>query len=636
VQARSIGAVGRPVPGRPAVASRHPRSLGVRDVTLRRTFLGVVALIASFAVSAPAAMAGVDSDLAAPPADAAQSASQTAVPPPVPNEPAPTEPGPVDNPAPAGPPEPTPPEPAPSDLAPSDPARSDPAPSDPAPENPAPADPAPSDARPVNPGPSEAARTQQAPQGPVAAAEDSAPAAQTDTRSSAEGTATTPDGNADHSSRLSESAPDGESQDVIAIAHNRSMVFQVVWQVQEGCRTHCYRTSQSQSVVQWSITTQTATATAGGEDSVTGSPSSASATAQNDSVTIQFVWQLQIGCVAFCYETSQIQAASQWAETLQAAIAEGTLEAWAENVSETLQYVWQLQEGCQQECYAVSQLQTITQGQSTTQTATATVGSEDAVTMIVLGPDGIVVLPGWLVALAENQGATIQTVYQHQQAICREYCEGDVQLQEAIQEALANQEAIAVAWVGTKPVDEPPATEPPSAGPPAEQLPLPAQPSTPATATAAESSSASAVTDPAPRAKARTHRKTRRKRANRTHARVVHRKRHRTVSQSISRVTQSTTVWSESTARGSETSVFASGESRTSVRTHSTETRPKRKRAAADADTITTSGLAAAPEAATEGDSGNWLLIALAAVLTIIATVAALRLAGGNSRAGAR
>ena len=47
-------------------------------------------------------------------------------------------------------------------------------------------------------------------------------------------------------------------------------------------------------------------------------------------------------------------------------------------------------------------------------------------------PDGVVVLPGWLVALAENHGATIQTLYQYQEAVCVEDCAGDVQLQEAI------------------------------------------------------------------------------------------------------------------------------------------------------------------------------------------------------------
>jgi hypothetical protein len=95
--------------------------------------------------------------------------------------------------------------------------------------------------------------------------------------------------------------------------------------------------------------------------------------------------------------------------------------------------------------------------------------------MLVLGPDGALVLPGWLVALAENQGATIQTIYQYQEALCREYCEGDVQLQEAIEEALTTQQAIAIASVGPPPADDPPAEQPPATGPSAGQPPA-AQP----------------------------------------------------------------------------------------------------------------------------------------------------------------
>ena len=315
----------------------------------------------------------------------------------------------------------------------------------------------------MNPGPTDAFPSEPAPSGPPPAVEAPAPPTPPNTASAREVRTATPSDDAEGPTGLGEPESEAETQDVGAIAHNRNVVFQVVWQVQEGCQTHCYRTSQSQTVVQWSSTTQTATATAGGDDAAT----SGSAEAQNESITIQFVWQLQIGCVAFCYETSQTQSASQWAQTLQEAIAQGELEAWAENLSETLQYVWQIQHGCEQECYGVYQSQTITQGQSTTQTATATTG-DDPLTMIVLGPpDGVVVLPGWLVALAENQGATIQTIYQHQRAVCLEYCDGDVQLQQAIQEALTNQEAVAIAWVGPKPVDDPPSVDPPPDDPPA-------------------------------------------------------------------------------------------------------------------------------------------------------------------------
>ena len=606
-------------------------------MTVRRTFLWVVALLASFAISAPAALAGDDSDLAAPPVDAASSAPETPVPPPTPSEPAPAELAPAETP-PAQPDPPAPAEPAPADPPPAAPAPTEPPPPTPSPSDAAPpssgsTDPAPSGPGAASPAPSEPAPAE--PASPGSASQRPVPAAQQDSGSDAESEATTPDDTPEDGTVPDEPGSDGETQEVIAVAHNRSIVFQVVWQVQEGCRTHCYRTSQSQSVIQWSSTTQTATATAGGNDSAPGG----SAAAQNEGITIQFVWQLQIGCVAFCYETSQTQSAEQWAETLQAAIAQGELEAWAENFSETLQYVWQIQEGCQEECYGVSQTQTISQTQSTTQTAAATAGGDDPVTMIVLGPDGVVVLPGWLVALAENQGATIQTIYQHQRAICLEYCEGDVQLQQAIQEALTKQEAIAIAWVGPMPVDEPLAEEPPPAQPPVGQ-PAPAGPSTPAAPTASASSSAPAVAKLAPRVTARPARKTRPNRSarqgdRRSGAGPNAGESTTFVSRSTTVASESRAVGSEGTAVGSEVTAFAASESSVRVRTRSTDARQTIK--GAPKDTIVPSGFDVAPQAATDGDSNGWLLIALlAAGLAIVGTALAPRLTGGNLRGGRR
>ena len=273
-------------------------------------------------------------------------------------------------------------------------------------------------------------------------------------------------------------APDQDtSQGTLAVAQNRSTVFQVVWQVQQGCRSYCYGTSQTQSAVQWSSTTQTAVANG---DGASGSSPSA-AQAANESLTIQFAWQTQIGCVAFCYETSQVQTASQWAQTSQTAVAEADIEAWAQNLSETLQYVWQLQEGCTTECHGVSQRQSSAQGQSTTQSAKATGRGEGGGTTLALGPDGVIVLPGWLVALAENLGASIQTIYQYQEADCLERCDGGAQVQEAVQRAVVEQVATAIALAA------PPAppSEPPAGGsPPASQAPAPAAPARAAAARA--------------------------------------------------------------------------------------------------------------------------------------------------------
>ena len=47
----------------------------------------------------------------------------------------------------------------------------------------------------------------------------------------------------------------------------------------------------------------------------------------------------------------------------------------------------------------------------------------------VLGADGLPELPAWLVALALNIGATIQTIIQYDDAACRQFCAGDVQVQ---------------------------------------------------------------------------------------------------------------------------------------------------------------------------------------------------------------
>ena len=367
---------------------------------------------------------------------------------PAPVEPAPSEPASV--------------EPAPVEPAPSEPAPVEPTPAEPAPSEPAPAKPAPSEPAPAKPAPAEPAPSEPAPVEPAA-----------------------PDGHDDSGTpEHEEPEPEPEaSQGTAASGRNRSTVFQVVWQVQQGCRTYCYGTSQSQSVAQWSSTTQTATAVSNGNQTAASGPGGSAAHAANESLTIQFAWQMQIGCVAFCYETSQVQTASQWAQTTQTAVAEAGLEAWAENLSETLQFVWQLQEGCAHECYGVSQYQSSQQGQSTNQSARATARGGGDGTMLALGPDGVIVLPGWLVALANNLGATIQTIYQYQEASCLDRCEGGAQIQEAAQRALVEQVAAAIA--GAPPASEPPpgGTTPPAPQTPGRSTPAPA-PTTAAARTA--------------------------------------------------------------------------------------------------------------------------------------------------------
>ena len=261
--------------------------------------------------------------------------------------------------------------------------------------------------------------------------------------------------------------PEPAEPSASATAHNQSEVWQAIFQVQQGCRSNCQGTSQSRSATQVADTIQSATAIGGG----TGSPSDA--TALNESTTGQFIWQVQLGCVAFCYGTSQSQTASQWAQTTQNATALADGNAEAHNVGSVMQEIWQLQFGCEVECHGTSQTQSSTQGQSTNQSATAT--SE------TWGPwtpgDPASVLPAWLVALAQNLGITIQTVWQYQEATCLENCVGDSQAQEASQRASTSQDARAVAGVPPPEPPTPTVEQPPAGGSPAVASIAGAQPS---------------------------------------------------------------------------------------------------------------------------------------------------------------
>ena len=429
VRSRSGDGAGRPLSGRP-----------VAVIPMWRMLRWVAALVALSAISAPAALAdGVVPDPAEP-AVAAEAAP--------PAQPAAPE------------------APAPADSAPVEPAPSEPPPTEPAPSQPAPTAPAPSEPPPAEPAPSEPA-----PSRPSRLPIPDAPPAPAPPAGNAGAVAEPPARDA-QAPRLDEPASERQgSQGTLAGGQNRSTVFQVVWQVQQGCRTHCQGTSQSQSVAQWSSTSQTATGVSGRDHSSASGSDHSAAYALNESLTIQFAWQTQIGCVAFCYETSHEQTASQWAQTTQTAAAEADLEAWAENLSETLQFVWQLQEGCAYECYGVYRSQSSDQGQSTNQSAEATVRSGRDGTQLALGPDGVIVLPGWLVALANNVGATIQTIYQYQEATCLGHCDGGAQLQEAVQRAVVDQVATAIVLAG----QAPPPSEPPPGGAAPSPPPAPAE-----------------------------------------------------------------------------------------------------------------------------------------------------------------
>jgi hypothetical protein len=292
-----------------------------------------------------------------------------------------------------------------------------------------------------------------------------------------------PDGDA-----AQEPAPDPGSEEPsqasgTVAAQNVGRVFQAIWQVQVGCRTYCDGTSQTQWASQQSDTTQSATA-------IAPEGQSSGAAAVNQSSTVQFVWQTQLGCVAFCWNTSMNQSASQDAQTTQMATAVSDFGALAENVAETLQYIWQVQEGCEVECYGVNESQSVSQSLTTHQSATAT--GPPYPTSAGWRPDSPESFFSWVTAFAQNVGATVQRIFQHQEAGCLEHCGEEALVQAAAQRARTDQ--IAAAGDVPEPVSEPPSgPEPPPAEPDppaAGESPPGSAPSEPPTVAAAAMTSA--------------------------------------------------------------------------------------------------------------------------------------------------
>jgi hypothetical protein len=209
---------------------------------------------------------------------------------------------------------------------------------------------------------------------------------------------------------------------------------------------------------------------------------------------VQFVWQTQLGCVAFCWNTSMNQSASQDAQTTQMATAVSDFGALAENVAETLQYIWQVQEGCAVECYGVNESQSVSQSLTTHQSATAT--GPPYPTSAGWRPDSPESFFSWVTAFAQNLGATVQRIFQHQEAGCLEHCGEEALVQAAAQRARTDQ--IAAAGDVPEPVSEPPSgPEPPPAASdaPAAGEPAPSAPSPSATVAATASASGTNATE---------------------------------------------------------------------------------------------------------------------------------------------
>jgi hypothetical protein len=143
--------------------------------------------------------------------------------------------------------------------------------------------------------------------------------------------------------------------------------------------------------------------------------------------------------VAFCFDTAMDQSASQQAQTTQTATALGDQAATAQNVGQTIQRVWQVQQGCQVECHNASATQSLSQNQSTNQSATATAGAGYPA-YTGSSREGFLT---WLNGFAANIGATIQNIFQYQEASCLNNCVGDTQAQAAGQRAVTAQSAVA-------------------------------------------------------------------------------------------------------------------------------------------------------------------------------------------------
>jgi hypothetical protein len=228
-------------------------------------------------------------------------------------------------------------------------------------------------------------------------------------------------------------------------AGNLNIIIQVLWQVQEGCTRYCWGTAQTQIAEQNATSVQIAVATATTADG--------SALAGNTTAIIQVVVQTQLGCVEYCYNTSQLQAAQQQVAVTQVADAIAAAVAGAANAAPVDQLVWQFQQGCVLECHGATSTQTLVQTSTVDQTANG--GASGAVGTAPTLADLLAALAN----VAAN--ATVNVVEQLDRAACLDHCQGGVQLQVGTQDDAATQRttaAVAAQATVEIPVGDAPAT----------------------------------------------------------------------------------------------------------------------------------------------------------------------------------
>jgi len=83
---------------------------------------------------------------------------------------------------------------------------------------------------------------------------------------------------------------------------------QQTWQLQIGCLFYCTDTEQVQQAQQAITTIQILVGEPG--STATTSTTFTTSTTGADAATSQLIWQLQIGCIAWCYDATQVQSAS--------------------------------------------------------------------------------------------------------------------------------------------------------------------------------------------------------------------------------------------------------------------------------------------------------------------------------------
>jgi hypothetical protein len=94
-----------------------------------------------------------------------------------------------------------------------------------------------------------------------------------------------------------------------AVAVGVATIAQSIWQAQVGCVAYCVASTQIQSAVQAAAIVQTAQA------------AGVAAAAVNAATIVQDVLQLQIGCLIHCSDTTQTQSAGQMGVVAQQAVA---------------------------------------------------------------------------------------------------------------------------------------------------------------------------------------------------------------------------------------------------------------------------------------------------------------------------